>query len=161
MKVEIKTCQNCKKDFVIESDDFGFYEKIKVPSPTFCPECRSQRRFSWRNDTSLYNRICSLCKKSVVTIYSSESGINIYCNKCWWGDNWDPFKYGKDYDFSRPFFEQFKELLIKVPHLALVNDNGIASVNCEYTHDFSFAKNCYMVFIAWKIENVMYLVSFN
>jgi hypothetical protein len=26
-----QTCQNCKNDFVIESDDFSFYEKIKVP----------------------------------------------------------------------------------------------------------------------------------
>ncbi len=158
MKTEsqARQCQNCKKDFTIESEDFSFYEKIKVPPPTFCPECRSQRRLAWRNDTCLYNKICGLCKKSVVTIYSKESGINVYCNKCWWGDSWDPVVYGKDYDFSRSFFEQFKELILKVPHLALVNDDGIASVNCEYTHDFSFAKNCYMVFVAWKIENVMY-----
>ena len=29
------TCQNCKKDFIIESGDFLFYEKMKVPPPTF------------------------------------------------------------------------------------------------------------------------------
>ena len=40
--------------------------------------------------------------------------------------------------------------------MALINDDGIASVNCEYTHDFAFGKNCYMVFVAWYIENVMY-----
>jgi hypothetical protein len=34
-------CQNCKKDFTIELDDFRFYEKIKVPPPTFCPEYRA------------------------------------------------------------------------------------------------------------------------
>lgn len=27
---EIKICQNCQKDFVIEPDDFAFYAKIKV-----------------------------------------------------------------------------------------------------------------------------------
>ena len=26
MKSEIKQCQNCRKDFIIEPDDFGFYE---------------------------------------------------------------------------------------------------------------------------------------
>jgi hypothetical protein len=36
------------------------------------------------------------------------------------------------------------------------NDDGIASVNCKYTQDFAFGKNCYMVFVAWHIENVMY-----
>ena len=30
------------------------------------------------------------------------------------------------------------------------------SLNCEYTHDTWFAKNCYMVFSSWRIENVMY-----
>lgn len=156
MNPETKNCQNCKNDFTIEPDDFGFYEKIKVPPPTFCPDCRNRRRLSWRNDTSLYNRTCGLCDKSVVTIYSPDSGVIVYCNKCWWSDKWDPLSYRQAYDFSRPFFEQFKEFILKVPHLALVNDNGTGSVNSEYTQDFSFAKNCYMVFIAWKVENVMY-----
>ena len=29
MVQETRVCQNCHKDFVIESDDFAFYEKIK------------------------------------------------------------------------------------------------------------------------------------
>jgi hypothetical protein len=156
MNPENKSCQNCHNDFIIEPDDFMFYEKIKVPAPTFCPECRMQRRFSWRNDSSLYSRLCGLCNKSVVTIYSPESGINVFCNKCWWSDKWDPSFYAEDYDFTKPFFKQFNDFLRKVPHMALVNDNGVGSINSEYTHDFSFAKNCYMVFCAWNIENVMY-----
>src|SRR3989344_8218428 len=141
---ENKTCQNCKAVFVVEPNDFGFYEKIGVPPPTFCPECRSQRRLAWRNDMTLYNRTCDLWQRPVATIYSKETGLTIYCNKCWWGDGWDPCKYGQDYDFSRPFFEQFRELVQKVPHLALINDDGVGSVNCEYTEDFAFGKNCYM-----------------
>ncbi len=156
MNSETRNCQNCKQDFIIEPDDFSFYEKIKVPPPTFCPGCRSQRRLSWRNDTSLYNSKCYLCGKSVVTLYSAESGVIVYCNKCWWSDKWDAMDYGQDYDFSRPFFSQYKDFILKVPHIALINDNDVGSINCEYTQDFSFAKNCYMVFIAWKIENVMY-----
>ncbi len=61
-----------------------------------------------------------------------------------------------DYDFSRPFFVQFRELIGKVPHISVVNDDGIASVNCEYTHDWWFSKNCYMSFSGWYVENVMY-----
>jgi DNA-directed RNA polymerase subunit RPC12/RpoP len=44
METETRICQNCQKDFIIEPDDFGFYEKINVPLPTFCPECRYIRR---------------------------------------------------------------------------------------------------------------------
>lgn len=38
----------------------------------------------------------------------------------------------------------------------MVNDDGIASVNCEYTHDWWFSKNCYMAFSGWYVENIMY-----
>ena len=33
MESESKVCQNCKKDFIIETEDFNFYEKMKVPAP--------------------------------------------------------------------------------------------------------------------------------
>jgi hypothetical protein len=156
MGSEKKTCQNCKNSFIIEPDDFSFYEKIKVPPPTFCPECRMQRRYTWRNIMSLYNSKCGLCGKSVITLYSPDSLITVYCNKCWWSDKWDPKSYAMDYDFSKSFFAQFKELMQKIPHMALVNDDGIASLNCEYTHDWWFSKNCYMTFSGWYVENVMY-----
>ncbi|OGI74210.1 hypothetical protein A2740_01610 [Candidatus Nomurabacteria bacterium RIFCSPHIGHO2_01_FULL_43_16] len=156
MKQDIKNCVNCKKNFTIEPDDFGFYEKIKVPPPTFCPDCRRQRRWAWRNNMSLYNRKCDLCGKGIISIYHPDSGIIVYCNKCWWSDKWDPKSYGVDYDFSKPFFAQFIELMKRVPHMAIVNDDGIASLNCEYTHDWWFSKNCYMCFSGWYVENVMY-----
>jgi hypothetical protein len=155
-KKETKNCQNCKKDFSIEPDDFGFYEKIKVPPPTFCPECRIQRRLAWRNDLSFYNRSCDLCGNNIVSLYHPDKPLTVYCNKCWWSDKWDPKSYGKDIDFSRPFFEQFRELQDKVPLLSLINDDGIGSVNCEYTQNVTFAKNCYMEFMSWYIEDCMY-----
>ena len=40
---ENRICQNCKSEFIIEPEDFNFYEKIKVPAPTWCPECRMIR----------------------------------------------------------------------------------------------------------------------
>lgn len=153
---ESHICQNCKAPFEIDAQDFDFYAKIQVPPPTFCPLCRKQRRLTWRNDTTLYTRPCGLCGKSTVTLYAPNSGMNIYCSKCWWSDTWDPKSYQQDYDFSRNFFEQFVELQHKVPALAMVNDNGIGSVNCEYTHDFAFSKNCYMTFVAWKMEDCAY-----
>lgn len=154
--MENRNCQNCKKEFTIEEDDFGFYAKMNVPAPTFCSDCRRERRLAWRNNMSLYNGKCALCDKSVITIYAPDSGLTIYCNKCWWSDKWDPKDYGVDYDLSKPFFAQYKELLTKVPHMAIVNDDGIASLNCEYTQDWWFSKNCYMCFSGWRVENVLY-----
>ncbi len=151
-----RNCQNCRKDFIIEPDDFGFYEKIKVPPPTFCPECRLQRRFMWRNERTFYKRTCDLCQKNIISTYDKDQPFPVYCQKCWWSDKWDPYKYGQDFDFSRPFFPQFKELLNKVPMLGMQNDDGIASVNSEYAADFAFSKNCYLTAAGWYCDNIMY-----
>ena len=151
--METRNCKNCQKDFVIEPDDFGFYEKIKVPAPTWCPECRQLRRYAWRNERTLYRRNCDLCSKSTVTIYSPNKPYKVYCNECWWGDGWDMTAYGRDFDFSRPFFEQFAELQHDVPRMALLNKN---SINSEYTNHSANNKNVYLSFSVMGSENVMY-----
>jgi hypothetical protein len=95
-------CQNCKKDFTIEPDDFSFYEKIKVPAPTFCPECRLIQRMNWRNERSLYKKKNSASKNSeeILSMYSPDVIYSIYDKEYWWSDKWDPMKYGLEFDFS-------------------------------------------------------------
>lgn len=143
MNPETRICQNCKKDFIIEPEDFLFYEKIKVPPPTFCPECRAQRRMSWRNERSLYKRKCNLCNKIIISRVSSNKKYPVYCQNCWWSDKWDASYYKMDYDFSRSFFDQFKTLILSVPHISLQSAN---SINSEYINQESDDKNCYLNF---------------
>jgi len=111
----VQACQSCKKDFTVELDDFAFYEKMQVPPPTWCPKCRLVRRLIWRNDRYLSKVNCKLCGKSTFSTFRDDSGYEIYCVKCWVGDKWNRLDYGKEYDFSRTFFEQFGELIKKVP----------------------------------------------
>lgn len=152
-KSENRICQNCKNDFVIEPDDFGFYEKIKVPPPTFCPECRQIRRYAWRNERTFYRHNCDSCGKSKVSVLSSNKPYKVYCSECWWGDQWDATEYGQDFDFNRPFFEQYNELLKKVPRQSLLVKS---SVNSDYTHHSSDNKNCYYCFSIYSSENILY-----
>ena len=153
MEAQTKVCKNCKKDFTIEAEDFNFYEKIKVPVPTWCPECRQQRRYAWRNERTLYRRDCYLCGKSTVTIYSPNKDLKVYCLKCWWGDGWDPASFGRDFDFSRPFFEQYQELQKEVPRMALLSKNN---VNSEYANHSSNSKNIYLSFTCRDSEDTLY-----
>ncbi len=150
---ETKQCQNCKQDFTIEPDDFAFYDKIKVPAPTFCPDCRYQRRAANRNEWNFYKRNCSLCGKSMVSIYNSSYPGPVYCQPCWWSDKWDPMAFGQDFDFFRPFFEQFFEFRHKVPRIALANSQ---SANSEYSNQSERNKNCYMVVASGESEDCMY-----
>jgi hypothetical protein len=154
-KTEEKTCQNCKKDFVIESEDFGFYEKVGVPAPTFCPECRLIRRLRFRNERHLYKRPCDLCKKDILSVYGEHVKVKVFCPACWWSDDWDALENGRDYDFSRPFFEQFQELLQNAPIQArFVIHTSL--INSEYNNLAGYLKNCYMVFHADYNEDSMY-----
>ncbi|MCX6721816.1 MAG: hypothetical protein NTY04_01300, partial [Candidatus Staskawiczbacteria bacterium] len=102
----VQSCQNCKKEFVIEPEDFDFYEKIKVPVPTFCPECRMIRRLLWRHHLTVYKRPCRMCGTETFGIYHPSLDLNVYCPKCWWSDKWDARSYGVDVDFSKPFLTQ-------------------------------------------------------
>src|SRR3989338_821711 len=143
MKSETKICQNCKKDFIIEPDDFGFYEKMQVPPPTFCPDCRFQRRLLFRNNRVFYKTECILCGKTMISLYSKDKNYNIYCYDCWFSDKWDVMRYGCDYDFAIPFFVQFQSLQKAVPRASLYRDNFISSDYCNYGMDF---KECYLLF---------------
>ena len=148
-----KTCRNCKTDFTIEPADFAFYEKMQVPAPTFCPDCRLQRRLSWRNERTLYSRDCSMCRAHIVAQYPKDTSFPVYCRTCWYSDDWDPTSCGRDFDFLRPFFEQFKELQNVVPRLNLQVDN---CVNCDYANYLANSKDCYLVVAGPNNEECMY-----
>ncbi len=154
MKQENRVCQNCKKEFTIESEDFNFYEKIKVPPPTFCPECRLVRRMIATNEISLYKRKCDFSGKEIFSMYPQDVIFPVYETDVWYGDEWDAYKYGMDYDETRPFFEQFLELQNKVPRMSLVRQGY--SINSQYTHRITSPKNSYMVFRATYPENTLY-----
>jgi len=153
MNQETRKCQNCKKDFVIEPEDFVFYKKIDVLVPTFCPDCRYQRRLAGRNEWNFYKRDCDLCGKSMVSIYNPSYPGPVYCQSCWWSDKWDPLSFGQDFDFSKTFFEQFFEFRFKVPRIALANSQ---SINSEYSNQSDHNKNCYMVVATGFSEDCMY-----
>src|SRR3989344_19348 len=154
MKSETKNCQNCKKDFTIDGEDFNFYEKIKVPPPTFCPDCRLVRRLVWRNERTLYRRICNLCNKTIISMYHESVPFPVYCRECWYGDGWDPTSYGREYDMARPFFEQYKEFSNTVPRLMFWQRNAN---NSDYSNHVAESRNAYMsASVIKESENVFY-----
>lgn len=86
-------CQNCKQNFVIEPDDFSFYEKMKVLVPKICPDCRHYERLKERNPIKLWKRNCMCdkvahghngkCSNKFETSYSPEGPEIVYCEKCY------------------------------------------------------------------------------
>ena len=155
-KNSMQACQNCKKDCVIEPEDFNFFEKIKVPLPTFCVECRLQRKLAWRNERSLYRRKCDGKghKEMLISMYSPEFKTPVYDQKYWHGDDWDAVEFAIDYDFSINFFKQLNSLILSVPTPTLVNIKDVKSDYCNFTYQ---TKNCYLNFASDLNEDSAYL----
>ena len=153
MNSETKICQNCKNDFVIESEDFLFYEKIKVPPPTFCFNCRMQRRASYRNTHSLYKRKDSFSEKEIISIYSPDKKLVVIDQNTWWGDSWDPMDYGLIYDFDESFFKQWSDFRNIFPLQSLSNSKAVNSDYCNVAEE---SKDSYLCSASWRIERSLY-----
>lgn len=159
----MKTCTQCSSQFEVTDSDRAFYDRVSpvingkkyaIPEPELCPDCRLQRRMMWRNTWSFYKTPCGLCKKEVLHIYAPERGYIPYCQECWWGDGWNALEYGQEFDFSRTFTEQFKELQLKVPRMALMNKNAENSEYCNYAGE---NKDCYLaVDGSWNNESCLF-----
>jgi hypothetical protein len=156
-----KVCQNCKNDFLLDKEELVFYEKLKVPVPAWCPDCRLQQRMVFRNERTLYKRKSDAPNQSgeIISIFSPDSDQRVYDHKTWWGDSWDALSYGQAIDFNYTFFEQLKTLWKNVPDVALLNINPVNSDYCSITEG---NKNCYLVVGGDFNENVLYSsFSFN
>ncbi len=152
---ETRTCQSCQQSFIIEPEDFAFYERLEVPPPTFCFDCRVQRRMAFRNERVLYKRKCDAPghTEELISIFSPDKKQRVYDHAAWWGDSWDPLSYGRNVDFSHPFLSQLKELWSEVPDVAVMNINPVDSDYCSITEG---NKNCYLVFGGDFNENTLY-----
>ena len=149
----LKACQNCKLDFRIAPEDFAWLERFQVPSPTWCPPCRFQRRILFRNEGKLFRTVSGLSGKNFLSLYPPESGVVVYTDEEWRSDAWDPKSYGREVDFSRPFLAQVYELSKVVPKLGSL---AVNRVNSEYSGNAEDLKNCYLCFNSNHLEDCAY-----
>ena len=158
-----KSCTHCRQEFEITQDDLAFYEKVSpvfrgkrydIPPPTLCFDCRQQRRLSWRNEKRLYHRKCDLTGKQILSIYSQDKPYTVYEHHQWNTDVWDPLTYGREFDFSKPFFEQFDALHRACPLRSF--NLQLESENSDYTNLANSNRNCYLIFAASNNEDCYY-----
>jgi hypothetical protein len=150
-------CNKCKQNFTIDQDDFSFYEKMKVPPLDVCPDCRFKMRALWRNEMSLYNRKCDKNGNSIISMYNPKSPYRVFSHEFYESDKWDAREYKLDYDFSQSFFEQFKNLFLRVPKQTTFRASGIGpNINSEYVNYSGALKDSYFVFNSGPGEEIVY-----
>jgi hypothetical protein len=165
--IETKSCRSCGGSFSITDRDLEFYDKISpvfngkkenIPAPTLCPDCRQQRRLSFRNERKLYKRKCDLTEKDIVSIYSPDKPYKVYDQSAWWGDGWDALEYGRGFDFSRSLFDQLGDMIRELPMPALESQHT-SNENCDYTNNTGICSNCYLVFNSGKCQDCCYCTN--
>jgi len=143
-------------------EDVAFYDKISpilagkkyaLPRPALCPDCRQQQRLSFRNERCLYKRKCDLTGQDIISIYSPDKACKVYEQQEWRGDKWDAMEYGRDFDFTKPFFPQFEKLVTEVPMLSMINNQPENSAFCNQTTGM---KDSYLCFNAIWSEDCYY-----
>ncbi|MFH0769786.1 MAG: hypothetical protein V1926_00225 [Candidatus Peregrinibacteria bacterium] len=156
------TCAMTGQSFTVTDEELAFLRQVSpviadktflIPPPQLCPDCRQQRRLTYRNERTFYRRTCSQCGRNILALYPADAPCPVFCDTCYWGDRWDPLQYGFPFDPSQPFFTQFAVLQRTVPHLFFSSTN---SENSEYCNHVSFMKNCYLVHGSMHSQNCYY-----
>lgn len=162
----MKICTLCQSPFKVLLDEISFLKKmdfkfgnttVSMPEPTQCPDCRNQIRTAHRNERYFYHRKSDFSGKQFISIYSPKApwgeDYKVYSQEEWESDQWDGLDYGRDFDFSRPFFEQFAELSKAVPYRGLIT---VANDNSPYTTGTGYCKNCHLINSSEYCEDCYY-----
>jgi hypothetical protein len=158
----VKKCLLTGEEFIITDDEIAHIKKmsfkfggktVELPLPNLCPDERAKIRTAYRNEQFMYQRKSDLSDKQLISVYSADKDFTIYSQEEWNSDNWDAMDYGRDFDFSRPFFEQFAELDKDVPKIALVT---VGNENSPYTTGTGYCKNCHLINSSEYCEDCYY-----
>ncbi len=164
--IETKICTSCHQVFNIYEEEIKMLErfsptfdgkKYPFPKPKECPTCRSQKRYIWRNTNKLFRRKCDFSGAEILAFYDENVTHPVYEVEIWRSDKWNALDYGRDFDFSRPFFEQLSELNDAVPHYSR---SIINLENSKFSNNATALKNCYLCFNWNKWEDCYYVINF-
>lgn len=146
-------CKITGKEFEILDKEVNVCKKMVVPLPAICPEERIRLLMSHRNEWKLYKRKCDATGEDIISAYHKDAPFPVYKNKFWWGSEWSALDYGRDFDFNRPFFEQYADLQKVVPREGTSVFN---SENCDYNSHIRESRNCYLNSLVYCCEDIDY-----
>ena len=155
-----KVCELTQAPFTISEFEVEFCRKNEIPLPTLSPFVRLRNLLVFRNRSDLYHTKCALSEKSILSSVPPESDFKVVDIDVWNSDAWDPLELGRDYNFSKPFFKQFEELLriTPIPNLAVIKSTV---ENSDYTHGILGAKTCYLLFASSYNEDCLFSRNIN
>ena len=117
--------------------------KVKIPTPTLCPEERQRRRLLFRNERKLYKRKCDATGETVISIYSPDKPYKVYKSTVWRSDMFDGIDFGEY--ITKNFGEVIGKILLNIPFPHRTAEEN-TMYNSDYCNEAGEVKDCYLTF---------------
>lgn len=161
-----RVCTSTGRLFVITEAEQALIAKLEslhpllkvgdIPLPTVHPLEFNRQLQSFVSLMSLFESKSVISHTPLITRYNPALGYKVVTYDEFWSDQVDNTSVGKEYDFSRPFFQQWNELMHAVVMQPLVQ---ISCENSKYVDSSSSLKNCYLCFGMGESEGCMYCLK--
>lgn len=153
-RCQVRTCHRNESKLYKVQSAFSGKDIISIYSET-SPQGGKMKvleREEWNNRDTQHNN-----PSSSISVFNEThpkgKRMKIYEQNEWRNDGWDPLSYGRDFNFSRSFFEQFYELQMDVPRMGLIS---IGNENSGFTTGTGYCKNCYLINSSENCEDCYY-----
>ncbi len=140
-----RICTISGKAFTVSDLEEQFCLAHQLPLPDISPTERLRQIGGFLSSIFLYTSRCAYTGKSILTFVPPHKNLPVYDIDIWMSDVWEALDFGQAYDFSRPFFDQFGDLLKKVPWPSLECVRSTME-NSDYTNGVMNVKDCYLSF---------------
>ncbi len=76
-------CSKTGKPFRIIESELEFYRVHGIPLPNIHQIKRIKDRYKYLGDFKMNKGVCNFCHKSIITMYDTNEGWNLYCDDCY------------------------------------------------------------------------------
>jgi hypothetical protein len=155
-------CRITNKEFTVDERELAHLRRMgelnpligeSLPVPCVHPFEQLRQVLALGNLQYLYRSKSFLSGTPQLSRYNPASEFKITTLDEFWSDRVDNTSAGRDYDFNRPFFEQFNELLRDscLQPLNLTNAEG-----SDFVNGATNVQNCYLCFSVGDSQDCLY-----
>lgn len=130
-------------------------QKFGVPLHGLTAEQIRFFHYAFRNEINVFFRPCDLTGEKIISQFPAGGPFKIFRHDLWWSNDFEVA--ASDYDPTRPFFEQFRNLQLQVPRMSIAGDSTLE--NSSFSNASNRCKNCYMVFGTGDCEDCFYTIN--
>ena len=147
------SCIVTGKPFEVAPREAELLRQLDLPLPRKAPFERWIYAVGQSTPFAFRKVICPVTETPILTRWSERGAISGVSPEWFWSDECDNSDAGVDYDFSRPFFEQFEELARRcyAPSVNRVNCD-----NSPYVNACVGLKDCHLCFACEYLRDCFY-----